>query len=191
MKSSSKLLRDYAKSHGDSRFPSSWCFSRSKLKLKSGKFVHFSGKGWMCSVIIRWLADLLSENVPCDPLIKTAIWCANNIMGLLHEARKDSMFLTQGQINQVLVVGRLFLSTYLRLHITYQGHCTYRLFNLRPKFHVFTHLLEDCALSRNPCLASCWLDESWLKNILAIARKVHKKTVEQSILTRYLTGHSL
>ena len=188
MKDASKLLRDYARTHGLSRFSSAWTFSRSKLKLKSGSYVHFSGKGWQCSVIIQWLAALLTEEVGCDPRIKTAIWSANNIMGLLHEARKNSMFLTANQVNQVQVIGRLFLSTYLRLHVAYQGHCVYKLYHVRPKFHILTHLLEDSACTRNPCLASCWLDESWLKNILAVARKVHKNTAPQSILTRYLAG---
>ena len=192
MNYASKLLRDFARSKGETGFGRQWRFNTTKLRLKGGKFCHFSGKGWQCGMIIQWLNDFLqSNNVPVHQNVKTAVWAADNFIGFLHETKKRGLFLTQQEAEQIQAVGFLFLSTYLCLHVQFKRFCVYRLYNLRPKFHMLTHLIDDCQLLKNPCLAATWQDESWLKTILCVAKKTHKRRANRSILTRYLAGQNI
>ena len=68
------------------------------------------------------------------------------------------------------------------------GMYTYRLFNPRPKMHMFHELLLSCHGLRNPCIAATWMGEDWLKRILTLTKKVHKNTAALDTALRWLAG---
>ena len=193
MQNASNQLKTWAKANTKYRFGPRWHFSSAKLGLKSIKYVHCCGKGWQTGVILQWLAYLVENHqVTLEDDVKTLVWAANNFISLVHEVRQDSLFLTQGQADQVHTVGMLFVQLYLALHQHYVNRGTYKLFNPRPKLHILVHLLDSTLeQKRNPIISSAWLDEGWLKLIMSIARKTHKLTTQSSTLKRYLTGLGL
>ena len=124
-----------------------------------------------------------------DPLLHNCVWAANNMIGLLYQSRTENGLLMEDQdIKQIQAVGNLFLGTYLQLHAKYQGFCGYKLWNLRPKTHLWQHLLESCSRIRNPLVGSCWMDEDWLRGVMAVARKTHAAKTHSSTLKRYCAG---
>lgn len=169
--------------------PKQWKLTSNRLSLKGGKFTHFIGKAWHCKVVLGFLVDF-TANLDVDPLLKTVLWAAQNVFGVLSESRTRSVFLLPSEIQQVQTVGQLFLEVYLRLRVKYTGWCIYKLFNVRPKFHILTHLITDMVRVRNPVAASGWMDEDFLKGAMRIARKTHISTTQSSTLMRYLTGRS-
>ena len=163
--------------------PKQWKLTSKRLSLKGGKFTHFIGKAWQTKVILNFLVDY-TEGLAVDPLLKTVLWAAQNLFGLLSESRTRSLFLLPAEIAQVEAVGKVFLETYLRLRVKYNGWCIYKLFNVRPKLHMVT----DVVRVRNPVAASGWMDEDFIKRVMRIARKTHIATTHSSALKRYLTG---
>ena len=189
MKSCSNMIRDFARTSTKNRFARTWSLSKNKLSLKSGKYVHLTTKGWQTGVILQWLtAFVCHDGVDLDPDLKTLLWTSQNCIGLLLEAKKDSLLLTEPQARQVQRVGQVFVSTYLLVHQSYKEFCPYKLWNPRPKLHLLCHLFDDCQKLKNPLANSCHHDEAWLKCVMAIARKTHKRTTQSSTLKRYVTG---
>ncbi len=188
MAAGSRAIVAWSRLHGP-RLPRQWHLTKAKLCLKSQSFVHLTGKGWHTNVILRFLVDTLHDDANCDPLLKTACWSAQNFLGLLSESRKlNGLFLQASEVNQVKTVADVFFNTYLRLRLKYTGWCVYKLFNIRPKFHLLVHLVDSCVHLKNPVASSTWMDEDWLKHIGRVARKTHVAKTQQSALQRYLAG---
>lgn len=189
----SALIRNFAKAFSKHRFPSRWRLNKHKLSLKGGKFCHLTTKGWQTAIIMRWLNSFMCrDNVDIDPDLQSLVWSACNWVGFLNDKAKESMFLSADDASQVASVGYFFQRCYLTVHNNYKGFCAFKLFNVRPKFHMLSHLFDDVQSRRkNPMCNSCWHDEGWLKTIMAIARKTHKQTTQSSTLKRYLTGQHL
>ena len=188
MRNASRLIREWSKTNGPQSLPAHWCLTRGKLGLKTGKFCHLHGKGWHTTVVLQFLVDFTENKGDLDPLLKSALWSANNFLSVLQEHRKQSTLLTQEIIQQVLTVGAFFQKCYLRLAVKYKGFCTYLLFNVRPKFHLLTHLICVCEKIRNPLCSSTWMDETWIGQIMKLASKCHKRTMQLTTLQRYCTG---
>lgn len=167
--------------------PKQWKLTSKRLSLKGGKFTHFIGKAWQCKVVLGFLVDY-TESLAVDPLLKTVLWAAQNLFGVLSESRTHSLFLLPAEIAQVEAVGKVFLEVYLRLRVKYKGWCIYKLFNVRPKLHILTHVISDVVRVRNPVAASGWMDEDFIKRVMRIARKTHIATTHSSALKRYLAG---
>lgn len=172
------------------RLPKHWMLTKGKLCLKGGKYTHMLGKGWHCDVVLRFLEDFLcQDNVDVDPLIKTTVWSAQTLLGLFLESRHDNgMWMLPGEIHQVQVIGDLFLNSYLRCHAKYRNFCVFKLFNIRPKFHEYEHLLLSTLRQKNPLMGATWLDETWLKEVLRVARRTHRLKTHESTLQRYCAG---
>lgn len=185
----SRLIRSWSKQHSDLKMPKQWKLTSKRLSLKGGKFTHFIGKAWHCKVVLDFLVDY-TANLEVDPLLKTVLWAAQNVFVLLSESRTRSVFLLPAEIEQEQAVGKVFLEGYLRLRVKYNGWCIYKLFNVRPKLHLLTHMITDMVRVRNPVAASGWMDEDFLKGVMRIARKTHLATTQSSTLKRYLTGPS-
>lgn len=181
------MIRSWSNQHSDLKMPKQWKLTSKRLSLKGGKFTHFIGKAWQCKVVLGFLVQY-TANLDVDPLLKTVLWAAQNVFGVLSESRTDSVFLRPSEIEQVKAVGKVFLEVYLRLRVKYNGWCIYKLFNVRPKLHLLTHMITDMVRVRNPVAASGWMDEDFLKGIMRIARKTHIATTHSSTLKRYLTG---
>ena len=191
MKSAGQLAVEFAKQHTKYRLPAKFHFSKARLRLKGGKYCHYTGKGWQATVLMQWLGWLVAghEDLPLDDNIKCLIWTGNNFIGMLYESKgSNGHFLTEQQAKQIQAIGGVFVTTYLNLNRAYQGWCTYKLWNCRPKLHLLVHLLDGVAKLKNPLAGVTWLDEGWLKTIMAIARKTHVKCTQSSTLKRYLAG---
>ena len=65
--------------------------------------------------MLQFLVDFTENKGDVDPLLKSALWSANNFLSVLQEHRKQSTLLTQEIIQQVLTVGAFFQKCYLRL----------------------------------------------------------------------------
>ena len=172
------------------RLPRNWMLTKGKLCLSGGKYVHLLGKGWHCDVLLRFLADQLSQDhIDFDPLVKTVVWAAQNLLGLLYESRHENgMWLLPHEVKQLQVVGDVFFDTYLRCHLKYSNFCVFKLFNIRPKFHEFEHIVLSTLRQKNPLMGATWLDETWLKEVLQIARKTDRLKTHESTITRYCAG---
>ena len=188
MRDASRLIREWSKTHGAQSLPAHWCLTRGKLGLKTGKFCHLHGKGWHTTVVLQFLIDFTEDKANIDPLLKSALWGANNFLSILQEHRRQSTLLTPEIIQQVVTVGGFFQKCYLRLAVQYQRFCPYLLFNVRPKFHLLTHFLCSCEKIRNPLCSSTWMDETWIGQIMKLASKCHKRTMQLTTLQRYYTG---
>lgn len=188
LKNASKLIRDWSKNNGNKPLPAHWTLTRGKLGLKTGKYCHLHGKGWHTTVVLQWLLDFTDSLPNLPPVLKSALWSANTCLTILHESRKHSTLLTREVIEQCIHVGMFFQKCYLRLHLQYKGFCPYLLFNIRPKFHLLTHFFLTCEKERNPLCSSTWMDETWIGQIMRLAGKCHKRTVQLTALQRYCAG---
>lgn len=187
MKNASKMIRDWSK-NCKRVLPNHWHLTKARLSLKGGTYCHLTGKGWHTTVVLQFLMDFMGTLPNVDPLMRTCVWSANNVLGLLQWCRDRSVLLTEQEIEQVQTVGSLYQSSYLRLHLNYQNFCPYLLFNLRPKFHLLEHFFQSCLRVRNPLCSSTWMDESWIGAVMRLASKCHQKTVQKSALQRYCAG---
>ena len=187
MKNASKMIRDWSKNNGKRPLPNHWHLTRAKLSLKSNKYCHLVGKGWHTTVVLQFLLDF-TQQVPCDPVLKSCIWLANNWLGLLHDSRDGNTLLSADEIEQAVAVGKFYQVCYLKLHFKYRNFCPYLLFNLRPKFHVLSHFFDLCKRIRNPLCSSTLMDESVIGSVMRLASKCHKRTVQKSALQRYCAG---
>ncbi|CAK8999665.1 unnamed protein product [Durusdinium trenchii] len=178
--------------HGLKKLPKHWVLNRFRLSLTSQKFCHLTGKGWHTDVVLRFLETFLQRpDVICDDVVKTTVWSAVNVIDVLFASRRDhGLFMEEQDIQQVRAVGSIFCSSYLQCHQSYIGFCPYYMFNIRPKFHLYVHLLDSTLRRKNPLVGATWLDESWISDIMTIASKTHKKKTFSSTLQRYLAGRA-
>ena len=191
MNNASKLIRDWSKTHGQKRLPNHWHLTRNRLSLKTNTYCHLIGKGWHTTVVLQWLVDFTAGRQNVDPVLKSALWSANHLLGRLEECKKNGvLILADPDIEQSLHLGAFYQRCYVRLHVRYKRFCPFLLFNLRPKFHLLTHFIESCQKKRNPLLSSTWTDETWIGQVMALASKCHKRTVQKTALQRYCAGQS-
>lgn len=169
------------------KLPRKWSFSKPKLNWKSGTFASLRDKGSRTSSVLLWLADLLDGRDCGDNLLRTCVWAANNVIGLLASAAQASPFLTDAEAEQVKTVGQIFMQTYVALHLQHRGEAV-KLFQFRPKAHLLQHLLllHVPGNQTNPWLGVCWMDEDLLKKLMAVLRKTHVVTAPVQTLRRWL-----
>ena len=191
MLNASKEIVDFSKMGPGHKLPGRWKLTRAKLCLKTGKFCHLLGKGWHCMVVLKFLLYIMDQPrcAAVDARIKSLLWAADHLVGHLAACRKDKgLLLEENDITQTLQLSRFFHHVYLDLHVAYRNFPGFKLWNVRPKWHAFQHWAESAQSGRNPMVNSCFMDEDWLKTIMAISRKTHAKTVQRSTLQRFLAG---
>lgn len=188
MAEATSIIRIWSRNNGKKVLPNSWKLTNAKLSLKSNKYCHLLGKGWHTSVLLDFLADWLVD-VDVDPLMKTAVFCCHNVVHLLQRARKDGIWLTSQQAEQVQSMSHAYLSAHLTLHQKFVGWCPIKLFNCRPKIHMWQHMCEYARVSlKNPVSGATWMDEDWIRGIMRLAGACHQRTAHFTSLKRYLTG---
>lgn len=179
----------YAK---DRQLPKWWKLSRTRLSLKTNKFVHLTGKAWHTTVVLEYLAHLFEHErvLQIDVDVKQAVWAANNFFQLLTSCRKHGFyFLRPNQQREARVMGDFFLKTYVGLHSKFTGFCPFKLFHCRPKLHLLAHMVLGLEASpRNPLVDAVWMDENFIGQVLRLARKTHCRTTHISVLYRYTAG---
>lgn len=192
MKDATAKIKAWVKANlKDKRLPKWWKLSKSRLSLKTNKYVHLTGKAWHTAVVIQYLANLFSvqdvHQVEAD--VKLACWTANQFFHLLTDCRKESVWLEPDQASQAQILGESFLKTYVGLHNKYHGRSNFKLFNCRPKLHLMAHMVATFENSpRNPLMDAVWMDENWIGQVLKLARKTHCRRTHVSTLLRYTAG---
>eukprot|EP00435_Cladocopium_sp_Y103_P048868 s2440_g14.t1 len=180
-------VKAWCKAHSTLQLPRRWHLSKTKLSLKSGKYVHYIGKGFHVSILLGFLhAFVASKNV--DSELKMLVWSGDTLMSFLHNRRKDGLLLAERDVRQVLVLGEYHLKQLLAVNRKFNGWPTYRLFNIRPKFHSMSHILEFAQSRRNPVTQACWMEEDWIRSVANLAKKTHSRTTPLSTLQRYTAG---
>ena len=150
--------------------------------------MHYVGKGWHVSVILGFLRDFM-ENLNVDSDLKMLVWYGDELMSFLHAERQNrGLLLTEAGIHQVTVLGDFHLKMLLVASQKHTGFPTYRLFNVRPKFHGMSHILDFASTGRNPVTQSCWMEEDWVRKVANLAKRTHARKTKLSTLQRYSAG---
>ena len=106
-------------------------------------------------------------------------------MRLLHAAKE---FLEPAEQDQRVIMGQLFLNTYVRLASKAVAD-NKKLWRTRPKLHMFHHIvLQRRQSMRNPVMNSCWMDEDAIKRFFKIKKTTHKRQASFNCLRRWLLG---
>lgn len=184
----SKLIREYSKG-GQKVLPRSWSLTKGKLGLKSQKYCHYSGKAWHVSVIMSFLCKFM-ENKEVDDDLKMIVWSGDALMRLLYTEREENgPLLSEQARDTVKVLGVYHCRLLLVLHAQYWNFCAYYCFNVRPKYHMLSHIIDMAVdTGRNPVTQACWMEEDWVRQVAAVARKTHMRTSQLSTLRRYSAG---
>lgn len=180
-------VKAWCRANSTLQLPRRWHISKTKLSLKSGKYVHYIGKGFHVSILLGFLQAFLANKV-VDSDLKMLVWSGDTLMSFLHDRRKDGLLLSERDVRQVLVLGEYHLNQLLLVNRKFSGWPTYRLFNIRPKFHAMAHILEFAESRRNPVSQSCWMEEDWIRGVANLAKKTHARTTPLSTLQRYSAG---
>ena len=180
-------IKLWAKQNSKYRFPRRWHLNKRRLCLKSKSYVHYTGKGWHVFVLMGFITHY-TERLNLDNDLKMLVWTGHKLMSFLHAKRQKSLLLTQESIEQVEVLGNYHLHLFLQCHLRYRNFPTYKLFNVRPKFHMMVHILEYAQTSRNPISAACWMEEAWVRSVANLAKRTHSKTTQLTTLMRYAAG---
>lgn len=187
-------LKDFCKAIG--RQVSLSRLTQDNLTLKKDKFpdpwlltgfVHLPAqelraKGYDSFLILKWLADLLKQNVPAEfSEVAALVWCADTFVSMLCEG---AMFLSEQTAVQVQYCGEAFMKLYLQ-----QVDKQPRVWKLRPKWHMCFHLAVEAnsrPSRRNPGADSTWMDEDWIKRVSRIIRKCSKNSAPRNTCHRWL-----
>ena len=177
------MVQQHARNVSGRPLPRRWKLTAQRLCLHTGKYVHFTGKAWHLTVFLQFLVHYVGlPGVQCDDRIKIVLWAADNFVAHLHECRSRGVWLTQSEVEQAVQTGSLWQQQHLLLHQAYSNWCSFKLWNIRPKFHLLTHVIDELRVTaKNPVVHATWMDEDWV-------RKVHRRTAPRSILSRYLIG---
>ena len=183
-------LKRFAKSRGYSLALRR--LTKQNLTWASDSYPEVKCKGFDTFILLAWLVEEVGQRHPTSrdaatqmmlDEMCTSLWSANKWLEMLSHA---DMFLTDGQQLQKVVVGRLFLCSYLRLAQRAVEN-NQRLWRVRPKIHSFTHLVEEDRPGRqNPHYASTWMDEDWVKRVMRVKKKTHRRTAPTTTLQRWL-----
>ena len=120
-----------------------------------------------------------------DRELATALWCADSLMQVLHDA---DTFLTMEEQNHRKIVGEMFMFVYVRLAAKAADQ-NKKMFRTRPKLHMMHHIiLESRASNLNPVTGSTWMDEDAIKRYFQVKKRVHRKTAALNCLRRWLLG---
>ena len=182
LEAASHELRQYAKSK-----KLSLCikrFSKSNLNWLSDAYPQAHVKGYDTFVILKWLDETLQSGngrAQMSDDLKTLVWTSNSILSVW----SNSSMLQQHHIQ---IVGAVFIRTYIKM----ASECIQRrvrLYRIRPKFHLFHHLvMENRPSGFNPHWFSTWMDEDNIKRIMRIKRMTHKLQATDRCIKRWLLG---
>lgn len=183
-------IKTWSVQNSQYRLPRRWHLSRTRLCLKSGKYCHYTGKAWHIFVILGFLCSYM-EPLDVEGDLKMLVWSGHTLMAFLHSKRKESLFLAQDDIRQVQVLGTYHLNLLLLAHQKFANFPTYKLFNIRPKFHSMCHILDFATSGKNPVSQACWMEEDWVRSVSVLAKRTQAKKTSLSTLQRYAAGQNI
>ena len=167
-----------------------YTLSMRRLTTKSLQFTkgypELRAKGYDAFVILRWLVwEIQTNRPPGLDLMCTCLWSLDSFLSVSTNAGK---FFSEGEVQHLQAVGMIYLKSYLYL----AGQALQRnrrLYRVRPKFHLMSHVILDIPASRtNFTQHSTWLDEDFNKHVVAIKAKTHRRQATARTLKRWLLG---
>lgn len=157
-------------------------FTKGNLNWSSD-FPELRTKGYDTYIVLSWLASELSSRDCGLPDLQLLVCVSDVILRGVNEA---GMFLTEEEVQQKQLLGEAFVRVYVKCAAE---NINQRLYRMRPKFHLWHHLLEESRPSRlNPRHTSTWMDEDWVKRVMKVTRNTHRRTSTQMCLRRWLLG---
>ena len=173
--------------------------SQNKLQLRLKKItkanLHWEGqtfpeircKASDSAVILKWLSWVFRNHALPENLahIGTVLWAANEWISCI---MSSGDYISDAQREHCLVIGDLFLETYLVL--ASEAYSLSRwLWRVRPKFHLLCHVqiyIQQTRSKRNIRTFATWMDEDFIKKVMRIRKSTHVKTSALRTLQRYL-----
>ena len=153
----------------------------------------FKIKAYQVRVVAAWLNDELNHELE-DPAMVSMLH-APMAVGMFHLAsfyhNMDTMprLLSPEQAEEMAFNLESFLLTHLVLTITCQTELAFVLFDIRPKFHMMSHMVLDVRRERqNPKYAWCFGDEDYMHHVASLARMTHRNTTMLRVLERLRLG---
>ena len=147
-------------------------------------------KGADAAVCLRFLASKLQEQAPRSyPGLVVCVWACERFIACL---AGSSIFLEEQERATAHTTGQLFLRSYLGLAVQ-SLEANELLFKTRPKIHFLTHIIDDLApdpagcRQRNPYFDATFVDEDWVKHVIAMKRKMSFRTSSLNVLKRFCT----
>ena len=160
--------------------------SRSKLNWTGSGMPELRSSGYDTYVVNKWLVEVTtrhSEQLPAE--LCTALWTADTILSLLSKAGR---WLSPSEQEAKERYGALFMRSYIELAKA-SLQVRKRAYRLRPKLHVWHHILKQSRRSRlNPHVYATWMDEDALRKLMKTHSITDKKTAEKRLLQRLLLG---
>ena len=160
--------------------------SKSKLNWQTKCMPELRSSGYDTFVVGKWLCDVASRFsalLPEDLFV--ALWSSDHILSLLSNGGR---YLTDLEQRNKRRFGAVFMRAYVRL-ANESIRARTRLYRLRPKCHVWHHILKDAPRSGlNPHVYSTWMDEDMLRKIMKVHKHTFVKTSPLRVLQRYLMG---
>ena len=114
-------------------------------------------------------------------------WCAYGLVKFNAVLDNAGPYLTDAERESAVSAGYLFLQKYMalaRANLS-RARCCYK---VRPKFHVFHHVLHDIDLGAtlNPRLFACGNDEQTNGKSTRCSKNLHPLTMGRRMLQRWL-----
>ena len=157
---------------------------RATFTWKNDQCPELRAKASDSTTMLKYLVQKSQLATPSYELLTGMLWCADRFMSILADA---DMFLSATERTDVYNTGWTFVTLYLQLAGQAQSRKEL-LFKCRPKWHFILHCLleiRDKPSSRNPYFDTCFMDEDFVKKVLAIKRKVDVRTAALNCLKRF------
>ena len=113
------------------------------------------------------------------------LWAGDKCLSCLQHA---GPFLSDEEARTVRVTGNLWLTTYVSLPNEAQANAQL-LFECRPKLHLMNDAVDEAWMrpsKRNPSADTTWMDEDFVKVVMAMERRMSFKNSSLNCLLRLL-----
>ena len=142
------------------------------------------------AITVKWFCQFISERAigqanddEYSRVRGTCAWC---VCEFLHIVDTAGSFFSEDEWDRYEYACRGFMFAYARL-AKLSAEAGVHLWRLRPKLHMFDHLLDQTREARaNPKTAACFGEESFLGFLKRIAIKCHGASMLRTSLLRYM-----
>ena len=160
----------------------------NKPRNTSDNYPMLHAKAANCKHLMPFIAELAINAAEEASTIysRTRAACAWSIAAYHATLDGADRILTADETEKVCKLARDFLDTYQALsRMSIDEHR--RQWHIVKKHHYFVHSIIDIRRTRkNPRFFTCYADEDFVGRIAAVTRRLHRKTVANRCLARYL-----
>lgn len=160
----------------------------NKPRNTSDNYPMLHAKAANCKHLMPFIAELAISAAEQASTIysRTRAACAWSMAAYHATLDGAGRYLTADETEKVCSLARGFLDTYQALARMSIDNSR-RQWHIVKKHHYFVHSIIDVRRTRkNPRFFTCYADEDFVGRIAAVTRRLHRKTVANRCLTRYL-----